>query len=60
MSFIQQALEARAETPPLQRYSLDKLTLLGLDCVEGRALLQDPEGAQHTVAIGEYIGRNWG
>ncbi len=49
-------------TPPLQRYDVDKFVLSGVIWATNvpRALLIDPEGTGHCIQVGTYVGRNWG
>ncbi len=63
-SFIKrgQAEELRADSPPLQRWDIDKYTLRGViwNTQAPRALMLDPEGTGHVIRLGTYVGRNWG
>ncbi|MEN9785947.1 MAG: hypothetical protein RLZZ299_1211 [Pseudomonadota bacterium] len=54
--------EGAADTPPLQRWDIDKFTLRGViwSTTSPRALLVDPEGTGHPVALGTQVGRNFG
>lgn len=49
-------------SPPLQRWDVDKFLLTGViwNTSVPQALLIDPEGIGHVVAMGSYVGRNWG
>lgn len=59
---------ARVETkavgpvPPLQRYDLSQLRLVGIlwGKDETRALIEDPTGQGHTIKRGSVVGRNSG
>jgi type IV pilus assembly protein PilP len=54
--------EDRAALPPLQRYELGELKMVGV--IWGRegakALVEDAEGKGYTVAVGNRIGRSGG
>ena len=54
--------EGAADTPPLQRWDIDKFVLRGViwSTTSPRALLVDPDGTGHAVALGTQVGRNFG
>jgi hypothetical protein len=59
-SFVRELLMRLESTPPIHRYGLGQLTLLSLDCVEGRAVVLDPDGGRHQLGRGDYLGPHWG
>jgi type IV pilus assembly protein PilP len=46
----------------LERFELDTLTMVGTFYKEASewALVQDPDGVVHRVAVGNYMGKNHG
>jgi len=45
---------------PLQGVQIDALRVVATNCLENTATLQTPDGALHSVVIGDYAGKNWG
>jgi type IV pilus assembly protein PilP len=46
----------------LQHWDLDQLQLVGILRQQGHrlAMLEDPDGRGHIVAVGDLVGRRWG
>ncbi len=47
---------------PLEEFSLDSLKMVGTLAQDNSewALIKDPDGLLHRVAVGHYLGRNYG
>lgn len=47
---------------PLEEFSLDSLKMVGTLAQNGAewALIKDPDGLLHRVAVGHYMGKNYG
>jgi hypothetical protein len=59
-SFVQALLQERESRPPINRYGVGQFTLVGMDCVQGLAVLLDPEGQRYEIGLGDRVGRNFG
>lgn len=51
-----------ADRQPLEKFSLESLTMVGMVQIDGRpyALIRDPESQIHRVTLGQRLGQNYG
>jgi hypothetical protein len=59
-SFVQALLQEQESRPPINRYGVGQFTLVGMDCVQGRAVILDPEGQRYEIGLGDRVGRSFG